>query len=138
MYGTSSASGKIVQNPAPDKFRHGDMMFVPFGMQFVAPGLGVREQLGAHPVFELLADLRLILAVLRTQRLARVRFHQGADHRHRARGIDDVNGFLIVGRRDLHRGMALARRRAADQQRYFQAAPFHLGGDMDHFVQRRA
>ena len=42
-----------------------------------------------------------------------------------------------IARRNFHRRVGLAGRRAADEQRQFQAFAFHLAGDVRHFVQRR-
>ena len=43
----------------------------------------------------------------------------------------------LICRVDPERGVRLARRRAADQQRRLEAQPLHLPGDGHHFVERR-
>lgn len=63
--------------------------------------------------------------------------HQISHHAHGARGIQHVHHSRLIGRRDLHRRVGLARGGAADQQRHIKAFARHLLGDMDHFVERR-
>ena len=62
---------------------------------------------------------------------------QRGDDRHRARRVlhpDDRAVVLLV---DLDRGVRARRRGAADQQRDVEALALHLGGEVDHLVQRR-
>ena len=113
------------------------MMLVPLGVESVAHGFFVGQQLRAGAVLELFANFRLLFAILMVERLARLGLHQSAHHRHGARSIDDVNRFMLVGRRDLYRRVTLAGGGAADEQRNLQATPRHLAGDMGHFIQRR-
>jgi hypothetical protein len=47
-----------------------------------------------------------------------------------------VDDRLVVLRRDLHCGVLLGRRGAADEERLLHAAALHLGGDVDHLVER--
>ena len=51
--------------------------------------------------------------------------------------VEDVDDGALIGRVDPERGVRLARRRAADQQRSLEAQPLHLAGDGHHLVQRR-
>ena len=53
-----------------------------------------------------------------------------------ARGVEDVQRRLSVGRRDLHGGVLARGRRAADQERQVEAAALHLVGDVHHLVER--
>jgi len=72
------------------------MLFVPFRVKLMALRFFVSQQLGTSAILELLADLRLLLAVLFVEGLARLGFHQRAHHRHGTRGVDHMNGFMPV------------------------------------------
>ena len=62
---------------------------------------------------------------------------EAADHRHRAAGIEDMNHRLRIARRNLHRGVRLARGRAPDEQRHLESFALHFFRHAGHFVQRR-
>ena len=66
-----------------------------------------------------------------------IRTDQAPDHRHGAGGVEDVDHRLRIAGRNLHRRVGLAGGRATDQQRQFEAFPFHLFGDVRHFVEGR-
>ena len=68
---------------------------------------------------------------------ARLGREERRDYANGAARIVDIDGLPApVIRVDLYRGMHAARGRPADQERYFEALPLHLGGDMAHLVER--
>ncbi len=62
---------------------------------------------------------------------------QRRDDAHRARRVEHVHRRLAVTRRDLHRGVLAARRRAADEERKVEVLALHLLGDEAHLLERR-
>jgi len=62
---------------------------------------------------------------------------QGTDDTDGARGVEDVDDRLGVMLGDLHRGVGLARGRAADEEREGKTFALHFLGDVDHFIERR-
>ena len=118
--------------------RHRHVGLRPVDLQAIRPRGGQRQQ-----------GLGLTAAVLRAQRLPGPRASPrrsrprsvGAQQLrhdfHGAAGIEHVRHRPAVFRRDLDRGVLLARRRAADEQRRLQAAPLHLARHRHHLVERR-
>ena len=66
-----------------------------------------------------LAGFCLLGAVFLVQYAAGSRMTQGAHHRHGAGGVDHVNRFTPIRRRNFDRCVPFARRRPADEQRNF-------------------
>src|ERR1035438_5811988 len=76
--------------------------------------------------------------MLRHERwLALVAQKTGGDG-HRPAGIQYVDHWLAVMRRNLNRRMRPARGRPANEQRQLEALTFHLTGHMYHLVERRS
>ena len=67
----------------------------------------------------------------------RVVAQQRGRDRHRPRGVLHPDHRAVVLAVDLDRGVGARRRRAADQQRDGELLALHLGGEVDHLVQRR-
>jgi len=104
-------------------FRGGDMVFRQGGDEFLV----LTSVLSAHAlVFG--ADL------LHKAGLS-IRTDQAPNHRHRAGGVEDVDHRLRIAGCNLHSRVGLAGGRATDQQRQFEAFPFHLLRDVRHFVE---
>ena len=125
MYGDQLRE-RHLDRPPPEERRRGDRLVVPVDPQPVGARLLVRQQrlLAARRV--LLAQRLLRLAVRRVERRPARRSSRLDTDVHRARRVEHVHDRSAVLRRDLHRRVLPARRRAADQQRQREAAPLHL------------
>merc|ERR1719183_1803779 len=84
--------------------------------------------LGADLVVLVLDVVQVVLGAGPNQRL-----HYG----HSAGGVQDVDRLLAL-RRELHRGVALRRRRAADEERLLEALGLHLLRNVNHLVKRKS
>ena len=116
----------VVQEPPPDERRRRGDVVVPVVLQPVGPRLLVGEQRLLAARLVLLADLVLRFAVALHERAAAVGAHERCDDVDDARRVEHVHGRLRVLRRDLHRRVLPAGRRAADEQRQLHLAPLHL------------
>ena len=102
----------------------------------VGARIGEARQLALAAAFARLSELVVILGGRGDQRLAlRVGDERRSDA-DRAAGVEDVDHGPGVGGIDPQRGVRLAGRRAADQQRQLHLGALHLAGDRHHLVER--
>jgi hypothetical protein len=101
----------------------------------VRPRLLVGQRRPLRPTGVLIAQLGLQGAVLRREAIAPPIAEQAGHDIGDARCIRHVHGRPAELGRDLDRGVLLARRGAADEERKRYMAPFHLRRDEHHLVQ---
>ena len=110
----------------------------PIGRMFARPRLLQGQPFFARHLVALdFADAFILRGDLRLVRRTLVVAQQLAHHAHHARRVGHVDDRFLVLRGDLDRGVHLRGRGTADQQRNVESFALHLGGDMDHFVERR-
>ena len=117
--------------------RHGQVLVAPDDRRAVRARPGQRQQRLPLTLAVELAQPVLVDAVLRIERRAALRVEQVPNHADDPRRVEDVHRRLAVLGRDADRRVLPRCRRAADQERQRQPAPFHLAGDADHLVERR-